>query len=163
MEQQNSNMKKGLIIAYILLIIWMSLIFWFSNQKAAASDNLSGGPIKTAITFIYNVIGKEINETEINELVDNLNGPVRKIGHITEYFILGLLVINVVSRYPLNKRKTIVISSLIAVLYACSDEFHQVFIDGRSGEILDVLIDSIGITIGIYLFCHIYYKRKTLA
>ena len=157
--KETINMKKGLLVAYILLLAWMSLIFWFSNQKAVASDNLSGGPIKSVITFVYKIIGKEINENEINKIVDTLNTPVRKTGHFIEYLILGILVINVISKYQLDKRTIIIISILIMIIYACSDEVHQLFIEGRSGEIKDVLLDSIGGTTGILLYYKIINKK----
>ena len=48
-------------------------------------------------------------------------------------------------------KHTILISLLICIMYSCTDEIHQIFIEGRSGEILDVLIESIGSFIGIIL------------
>ena len=48
-----------------------------------------------------------------------------------------------------NIKKAIIIAFLGTFLYACSDEFHQLFIPGRSGEFRDVMIDSTGGIIGI--------------
>ena len=39
----------------------------------------------------------------------------------------------------------------ISFLYACSDEFHQLFINGRSGQVSDVLLDTIGAGLGILM------------
>ena len=48
----------------------------------------------------------------------------------------------------------------LSILYSCTDEFHQLFINGRSGSIKDVLIDSIGILIGTYLYKLLFIKNK---
>lgn len=52
---------------------------------------------------------------------------------------------------------------VIAVLYACSDEIHQLFIDGRAGQVADVLVDASGAAIGCLLMClvmHAFLKRR---
>jgi VanZ family protein len=68
---------------------------------------------------------------------------LRKAGHVSEYAILTLLVL----RYALakNRKSPIVLAGAVAFLYACSDEFHQLFVPGRSGAVRDVFIDGIGI------------------
>ena len=40
----------------------------------------------------------------------------------------------------------------ICFAYACSDEFHQLFVLGREGNLIDVTIDSIGSTFAILIF-----------
>ena len=46
------------------------------------------------------------------------------------------------------------------MLYSCTDEFHQLFINGRSGSFRDVLIDTIGILLGTYLYKILVIKKK---
>jgi VanZ family protein len=43
-------------------------------------------------------------------------------------------------------------SLLICYLYALSDEFHQLFVIGRSGEFKDVIIDTLGSILAIIIF-----------
>lgn len=89
---------------------------------------------------------------------DILNLLIRKVAHITEYFILFMLLYFAIKK--LNQyRESILKASIFTVLYACTDEFHQLFIQGRAGRIQDVLIDSIGIVIGIIVIW-IYSKMK---
>lgn len=76
---------------------------------------------------------------------------LRKIAHITEYAILCFLLIRAT-----NEKKW---SFLIAFLYACSDEYHQVFIFGRQGSPRDILIDSIGIILATLFFEKIYKNK----
>ena len=65
--------------------------------------------------------------------------------------------------YEINNRKKVLISIGLAFIYACSDEIHQLFVGGRSGEFRDVLIDSCGAGFGIFVvwnICEIYKKIK---
>ena len=129
-------MKK--YINLILLLIWLIFIFVMSHFDADTSSSQSGSIVEV-IANIFN-----IKNIEILSLI------IRKLAHITEYFILGILTINCLKDY---KIKYLYISSILfCIIYACSDEFHQLFISGRSGTIIDVLIDSIGIILGIFIY-----------
>ncbi|MEA2113131.1 MAG: VanZ family protein [Patescibacteria group bacterium] len=77
---------------------------------------------------------------------------LRKLAHISEYFVLTFLLISALKQHCPSKRKIIIISFLLAFLYACSDEYHQTFIIAREGAAGDVLIDSVGIFLSSYLF-----------
>ena len=125
---------KKIIIKILLVILWMIVIFCFSNQKATDSSKLSDG-------FIKNTICK-INTSNCN--TKTYVKPVRKSAHFCVYLILGLLVMNC---FKINK-KYILYSVIICLLYSISDEVHQMFISGRSGELLDVFIDTFGSFIG---------------
>lgn len=129
-------MKK--YINLILLIIWLIFIFVMSHFDADISSSQSG----SIVEFIANIFN--IKYIEILSLI------IRKLAHITEYFILGILTINCLKDYKINY--LYVSSILFCIIYACSDEFHQLFISGRSGTIIDVLIDSIGIILGIFIY-----------
>ena len=77
---------------------------------------------------------------------------------MTSYCILAILLF--MSVYENDIKKTVIISFLGTFLYACSDEFHQLFIYGRSGEFRDVMIDSTGGIIGLLLIIFIVkYKQ----
>ena len=49
-------------------------------------------------------------------------------------------------------KKQIIYSILFTTLYACTDEIHQLFVEGRSGEIRDIIIDGLGATLGTMIF-----------
>ena len=70
----------------------------------------------------------------------------RKIVHMLEYAALWFLWWRALGR---DRRATWVAAG-IAFVYACSDEYHQSFVDGRVGSPIDVTIDSIGIALAIY-------------
>jgi VanZ family protein len=141
------------IIYGILMVIWMVVIFSFSNSTGVKSDSLSKKVISNAITLYENVTNKDVD----NEYyLEKLDFPVRKLAHFTEYAILGFLVINFCLSFNMLYAGTF--SILLCFLYAMSDEFHQLFINGRSGQFTDVLIDTSGaiIMIGIIKL----FKRK---
>lgn len=145
-------MKK--LIKLILVILWMLLIFSFSNQKAEDSSKLSDGIIvKVANVFI----DEELSTEKQEEILEKYTTIVRKTAHFVIYLILGILVINLFIEYDI--KHLILISLLVCLLYSISDEFHQLFIDGRSGEIRDIIIDTIGSLTGITSY---YILRKKI-
>lgn len=139
---------KKKIINTILTLIWMILIFTMSSFNATESSNQSN--------FIVDIISNIIN---INN-IELLSLIIRKLAHFTEYFILGIFVYNAVNSY--NKKTYSAI--IICILYAISDEIHQIFVPGRSCQILDILIDSIGSITGIHITIllnkYVFKRRK---
>jgi VanZ family protein len=78
---------------------------------------------------------------------------------MSEYAVLGILVYGALTVNEVNRKLKKYIVLLMVFLFASSDEFHQLFVPGRSGRFTDVLIDTAGCTIGI-LFCLGYEKHK---
>ncbi|WP_138207306.1 VanZ family protein [Haloimpatiens lingqiaonensis] len=146
---QKENIKYKKIISYTAVILWMIVIFMFSADPADVSDGKSG-----LIIEIFNYIGLDLN----SYLGQATNFIVRKAGHFTEYFILCILVFNAL-RYNFNKKKCLKIAIFFVFLYACSDEFHQLFVPGRSGQFRDVFIDTLGGILGGLIFFK-FYKNK---
>lgn len=128
-------MKK--VIYTILLITWMGIIFMFSNQNGESSKGLSD----KIVDFIVDVIN--VKEENKDDVKDTIGLVVRKGAHFTEYFILGLLCFLTLKSYGINNR-LLIISICFSFIYACTDEFHQLFLDGRCGQFIDVLIDTCG-------------------
>ena len=148
-------MKK--IISFIVLILWMIVIFSFSSADANKSTGTSDKVITTMIEIKDKIINNETPNNEKEIIVKNSFFYIRKIAHITEYLILGFLMFNLLKQYSVTN---IYYAIGLSILYSCTDEFHQLFISGRSGSIRDVLIDSIGILIGTYLYKLLFIKNK---
>src|SRR5690606_6415601 len=106
-----------------------------------------------------NTLGKimpfNIESSTINSTLAQLNHIIRKLAHFSIYFILGALVYRALIKSGYDK-KTCLVSFLICVAYAISDEFHQLFVPGRGCQAKDVLIDSAGSLIAIVL-SKLYY------
>ncbi len=71
---------------------------------------------------------------------------LRKLAHTTEYAILGALLVRALGRHGL--------AVALGTLYAVSDEVHQSFVRGRHGAWYDVLIDSVGVALGVLAWRH---------
>ncbi len=148
------------IIMWTLVVFWMSLIFYFSSFSGVESTNQSKGFLYNTLGNIIDIFDKNISQIEKDELIDKLDHPIRKIAHGSVYFILSILVCLSLSNYNLDIKKLLIITFIICLLYSISDEIHQLFVFGRSGELKDVIIDNIGIIIGLYLFWIFKRKRK---
>lgn len=120
-----------------MLLIWTALIFILSSESADISSQRSG-----LLVGILEPITSGAPEGILTFLI-------RKSAHIFLYFVLGVLIYNVVRQYTLQARKAIVVSIAIACTYAISDEVHQTFVPGRSGEARDVLIDTTAASAGV--------------
>ncbi|ENZ03739.1 VanZ family protein [Clostridium thermobutyricum] len=142
--------KNRIIFSWILLVIWMIFIFYMSAQPADISNSQSGFVIK-----LLQSIGIDSSGNNIGLLTT----IVRKGAHFSEYAILGLLSYNVMKNYFTKKRARIV-AVLIVFFYACSDEFHQLFVSGRAGKITDVIIDTSGGIFSVLVIWMINLKNK---
>ena len=150
-------MKK--VINIILIILWMGLIFVLSNDTAEESSKKSDGLI---VRCVQDIIKRNLSTKEKEKVLKYLVKPVRKSAHFFLYFVLGILIIYLFKSFELFNYKTILLAILLCFLYACSDEIHQLFIKGRSCEVRDILIDTIGSLSGIsvyYLFSKISIRK----
>lgn len=145
---------KRRIILIVCMIVWIAFIFYNSLQPATDSSALSS-PI---VNFIYNLLQKV--KIDINYLT--LTTIVRKSAHVFEYVILSLFVTQVFYESHLSTKYFLLYSFLIPLIVAITDEIIQTFVTGRSGSIIDVGFDSLGIIIGVFiiLLIHKMFKRK---
>ena len=142
-------MKK--VILTTLTILWMGLIFILSNDTATESKEKSNTIIDKTVYKICQVVSNDCKKREVRNKYSYI---IRKIAHFTEYFILGVLVIFTLREYGI---KNVFMPILFCIIYASSDEIHQLFIKGRTGSIIDVIIDSSGSLTSILLLYYIYF------
>jgi len=142
------NYRK--VVPWILVILWMALIFYMSHKPATESNKLSKGITEV----IIDTVEKVDPDTNINK--DYFNHILRKNAHFFTYLILGILVLNGRSSSGVIGYKDISFTLLICILYAISDEVHQLFVPGRGGQVKDVLIDSFGSIVGIVMYIFVY-------
>lgn len=137
-------MKDKKYLLAIPLVIWMVIIFLFSNQNATKSESLSDRLVSTTIDIVVKGFNIKISGERKETIIDSTRFWVRKTAHFTSYFILGILAYLIFSNANLSTKKVIIYTLLLCFLYACSDEFHQLFSLGRTARFLDVLIDTSG-------------------
>lgn len=145
-----------------LLIIWLIAIFLFSSDNGQESSYKSDYIVNNIIEIVNHITGKEHTQEDLKTVIEITTLIVRKTAHILEYLILGILVLNVMKDYLLIDKRTILISLLACFIYAISDEIHQLFVSERSGQFIDVLIDTFGALIGLmlYRFGYLLYKKR---
>ena len=127
----------------------MLIIFMLSNDNGIQSSGKSDG--------IAYFIASKINIINTDDLIF----IIRKMAHITEYLILGILLFNVLKDYNIINTKLVIITIIFCFTYAISDEVHQLFIQSRSGKFSDVLIDTIGSSIGSFIY-YLIMKKKSV-
>lgn len=139
---------RCLVFSYVLLIGWMCVIFFLSSEGNAASTGRSD-TIVEALRFLG-----------ISGQTDLLTFITRKSAHFFAYLTLGVLTYSALRLHKLTPKFTIAICAAIVVLFAISDEIHQLFVPGRSGEVRDVIIDSVAGIIGIGL-AGVYFAYRS--
>jgi VanZ family protein len=136
-------MRKNTIITLILILLllaWMYLIYFLSDQSGLL-----------ALPFLQKL--KLLPEINDSKLAGDMEYVVRKSAHMAEYAVLFILTYLTTSRLFFRKgekklAKALVLSLLICIAYAFSDESHQFIVPGRDGRIVDIFIDTFGILLG---------------
>lgn len=149
--------RKNKIIFYSLTTIAiMTVIFIFSAQNADDSTRLSEGFISTLLGRIFEAI--------LPQFGLDYKFVIRKYAHVFEYLCLGVSVFMLLHEIRPEKYLFPALGTEITCfLYACTDEWHQTFVPGRSGKLLDAFVDSIGFSIAIIFLLialYIYNLRK---
>lgn len=139
-------------IAGLLAIIWMCVIFYFSAQTKEESSVVSEGFSYRMVSSTGLLFHLHIDEERIREIAGAIEHFVRKGAHMTEFAILALLLYGWLCRWQLSRLRKAAAATILAVLYACSDELHQLFVAGRAGRFSDALIDSAGVVLGMAVF-----------
>ena len=147
------------LVKLILIVLWMGLIFSFSQEDGTMSTSKSD----KVILKIYKSFNKEkLTEKEQKEIIDKFVFPIRKAAHFSEYLILGILIISFISEFKALEIKYLILAIFISMLYAISDEIHQLFVSGRSARVFDVVIDTLGATTGIFIYNFIKNKIRII-
>ena len=124
-------MIKIKLISWTAVVLWMLLIFLFSHQPASASSELS--ELSAGITGqIIAVLHKIFPDAGIAK--EELYTIVRKNAHFIVYLILGMLTFNAVRMNGADGYRSGAAAFGICVLYAISDETHQLFISDGTGK-----------------------------
>ena len=143
-------MKIKRLIFLTLIIINCITIFHFSNQVADTSSNTSGRVVNFIITTFPQF--KNMPENEKEQIAQEILQPiVRKLAHFSIYTSLGIWVMSFALTFNNTDLKRGIYSLIFGIAYATSDEIHQLFIEGRSCELRDVCIDSLGVLTGIVI------------
>lgn len=143
-------MNKKAIINWTLVIIWASVIFFMSSMDTNESNSKSKTVINDIVeksvetTNELGITNKQPSESNKKKVIDKLNQPLRKVAHASEYFIFTILILIALKNSGVKGNKKLIIALGICFIYACTDEYHQTFVNGRTGQFSDTLIDTFG-------------------
>ena len=152
----------------MLVIAWMVFIFVFSSADGDASQGMSDGFI-ASLAALFNPDFDQLDQAAKLAYIENWSFPVRKLAHFSEYAILAGLISNLLWQvWRLRGRDAFKIvlfacAWILSAVFAMTDEFHQLFVDGRSGQWFDVGVDSCGALLGAALAafaCKSSWQRK---
>ncbi|MCK4591993.1 VanZ family protein [Candidatus Parcubacteria bacterium] len=123
-----SNSKtKSIIKFWLPVFLWCAVIYYFSAIPNLKSD-----------------------------LPNQWDFVLRKIAHMAEYGILTILLFRVYFKSNgFTIKKSISFAIIFALTYAFTDEYHQLFVFGREGSLVDVFVDSLGVFFTAFLI----YRR----
>lgn len=136
-------------LSFLPAVLMMYIIFSFSSQSGVDSGYLSYMVSHKIVEIGNEVLQKNLEEWEIDEVAYQIEYPVRKLAHMTEYFLLAVTVSLPFYVYGLRGFPLMIVAGIICVGFACGDEYHQSFVDGRGPSVRDVVIDSVGVFGGI--------------
>lgn len=136
-------------------MLCMLSIFLFSTDNSRESTSKSN----RVILGITNLFHKDLSNKEKEKIIDMFFVPIRKMAHFGIYLVLGISLISFLREFSIPILKLLLLSIFLAFLYACSDEIHQLFVPGRSGQFSDVLLDTLGASVGIFIYYLLFRKR----
>lgn len=152
-------MKKAIIL--IICLLWFGFIFYNSTKSGDVSNAKSYNILNKIRAEYKRLDGEEklhYNSLPKSAREEKLNLIMRKYAHAFEYCVLAMIVSFVLFQFNLKGRTAIIYIMFICLFYAVLDEFHQMYVPGRTSSVRDVLIDFSGSLVGIILYYFIYYK-----
>jgi VanZ family protein len=146
-------LKQYFIKYWLPVALGMCLIFWMSTET------FSSGNTSLFVKAILRLLVPEISPQEVGLV----HAFIRKAGHVIEYFILGLLLFRAFrggSSASFNWRWPL-FAVTVVVLWAASDEFHQIFVPTRTASAVDVGMDTAGGMFGqvVSAWRHLYRRK----
>lgn len=151
-------MKYLKILLWICVFLTAGAIFAFSSQNAGESDKVSKGITRKVVDTLPQTKNKSEHEKE--KIVKKINSYVRKTAHYSLFFAFGLFLLSAMLVTYSDKYsviKLLLICTIIALLYAISDEVHQIFVPERGPAVKDVFIDFSG---SVSAFLIVLFVRK---
>lgn len=160
MEQGNRGLLRRCLIsaaATMLLLLLYGIIFSFSAQDAEESGSISYLVSEKCVEIADSVSGRNWTEDFKETIIRQIEHPIRKLAHFSEYACMGVLICTLCRQWQKRSRGLYLLMILWVFISAAADEFHQYFVPGRWSSPADVLLDTCGGAFGI-LFCILLEK-----
>ena len=155
--------QKGRIaLAWGIVAAVAVAIFCFSAQNAEESGEVSGSLSMNLYSIYTRLFGLPCIAGG-SDLVLQIEHILRKLAHMSIYLVLGFFVANAFVRSGCRLRTAMFAAVAVTFLYGVTDEFHQLFVPGRSCQFSDMLIDGTGGAIGVLIYRIVFNKAKSAA
>ena len=144
---------KSFLKYWLPVLVWLGLIF-VGSTDALSAEQTSRFLVPFLRWFDPQISGATIAAIQL---------IIRKLGHITEYAILAMLLWRGLRRGTRLHAKMSILFSLAwlaAAIFAVTDEFHQSFVPSRTASPLDVMIDICGAVVGLAI-CMVVAARAS--
>ncbi len=151
--------KQGIIVLCVAVVwvLFMGVIFQQSGTPYKDQDmkpflrkviQLTPGDLPN-VSFYYG--DESVTSQKPYDFIEFL---IRKLGHITEYTVLASLTVAVLMLMRIRTWKACLYGGIFSLFYAMTDEWHQRFIPGRTGHLIDVFtFDLFGVLLGVFMIC----------
>src|SRR5262245_46217579 len=147
--------RRSFLLYWLPVILWMSLIFGMSTDV---------GSSRHTSRFLRPIL-RWFNPNVSDETIRSIQLGIRKAAHVTEYAVFSVLLWRA-RRKPVHgdsrpwSRGDALFAFGIAALFAASDELHQLFVPSREAQFRDVLIDSFGAALGLFVVWRVGRWRR---
>lgn len=152
-------MKRVLIL--LLCLLSFGFIFYNSTKPGDASNEKSYAilnKIRAEYRELNGEEAKQYNSLPNSAREEKLNLIIRKNAHAFEYCILAVVVSLILFQFNLKGKRAVIYIMFICLFYAVLDEFHQIYVPGRTSSVRDVLIDFAGSLIGMAFYYIVHYS-----
>ncbi|NMA52656.1 MAG: VanZ family protein, partial [Peptococcaceae bacterium] len=139
------------VLSWAAVLFCLLSIYYLSAQPAAKSSANSKGVVAGCLEVTTKVAQIQLEEPEKDRLDQRIDEVAREYMHGVVYLVLGLALSNALLVSGVKGRQAWLLALSLCVLYAVSDEIHQVFVPGRSFQFSDLAMDTAGSIIGIWL------------
>ncbi len=148
------------IAIVVLCLLWQGVIYGFSAEDSNESGDRSQGMCYELVRLL---VGADKGEAEINALADRIEPAFRSLAHMFCYAVLGGLYFLLFTSFGFCGARRSSLSVGCAVIYAVFDEIHQYFVPGRSMQLVDIIVDTVGALLAVStlaLIFRIVRKRR---
>ena len=168
---KEAGLKVKVLCCLFFVLGWMFyflVIFRFSAQNAESSTEVSIGLAEKIARFFF-VFSPEHTAGDVVSLANYFEHPLRKLAHFLEYGVLGTLfswgfvpVIKEIRKAAGGKSCGLYIKTTVLVfVLAALDEIHQFFVPGRYASVWDVVLDTFGSALFLFLVFLLHDRKKT--
>ena len=153
----NDFLKRHAKLLISLLLIFQMLFIFPMSSFGSDSSTAQSSQIIQVLHQVFPNLSSRTSELDAS----TLTFIVRKTAHFTEYGILFYFFYRQTLPQK-NGLQLFILAILSSFLYACTDEIHQLFVPGRSGQFTDILVDTLGASFGCAFLAFSNYLRRAL-